>query len=208
MQADYSPDGANLMVRLRAATELDHPYPHRIFLPGRSSAVLALLALEHAEKPKSISILLTRRSEALEAHRGQIAFPGGVIDPEDEQAEGLKTTALRETEEEVGIARDQINVLGKLPELSTMTGYVITPFVGFLHAPHSEISWKLSDGEIAEAFWIPLSRLRAPDAYCREPIVGKFMETDVFNIDHFRIWGATAAILKNLLDRLDYLGLD
>ncbi len=194
--------------KLRAAAGLEIPYPTRVALQGRASAVLVLFALETPSAGDSLSILLTQRSATLGKHPGQIAFPGGVLDADDEKCEGLRTTALRETEEEMGIDRNQIEVLGRLPDLCTLTGFVISPFLGILRAPHPEVSWQLSEGEIADALWVPVRKLRDPGVYHREKVEGTPFETDVYRVDHFRVWGATGAILKNILDRMDRLGLD
>lgn len=187
--------------RLRAAIAYDLPYAERSRNPDaeseRSSAVLILLARDAAGEP---ALLLTKRTEGLRRHQGQIAFPGGVTDPEDLTAE---RTALRETEEEVGIAASLVQVVGELPQLSTTTGFVITPVVAWSEVPLADIHLRLSLGELEVAFWAGLTELRS--AYRREffEIVPLRYPIHVFAVGPHRVWGATGAIIKNLLDRLD-----
>lgn len=191
--------------RLRSALDLKHDYDARAKLEsGIRAGVLVLIAPGESGH----SILLTRRTDHVETHKGQIAFPGGVYEPADEEEEGLITTALRETEEEVGIPRAEIQVLGTLPELPTITGFSVTPVVGLLNKPFSELPLKVNDWEIAEAFWVPLSVLQDPQTYVQEmfPVGAMRYPIHVYNVGSHRVWGVTGAILKNLLDRLQMLG--
>ena len=189
---------------LERALQLEQPYSFRRGpLWGRRSAVLLLIAsAEDGER-----LLLTQRTESLQKHKGQIAFPGGAFDEEDDLKGGLRETALREAEEEVGLDRSHVEILGALPELSTPTGYRILPFVGWTPRSIEELTLHpKSIEETAEVFWVPLQELRKPEVYRREPILGGVFETDAFYTQGKRIWGATAAMIKNLLDRLDRLG--
>ena len=192
--------------QLQEALKLDWPYSERPFrsreeLPGLAAAVLVLFGW-HEGTP---SILLTRRTEKVERHKGQISFPGGVIDPEDESP---VRAALRETDEEVGISPSLIRVVGELPEVWTITGFWITPIVGVLTVGLQETSLKLNPHETAEAIWAPLPTLLAPETYRREayPLGERDYPIHVFQVGPHRVWGATGAMLKNLLDRLASLG--
>ncbi len=191
--------------RIRAAIELDLPYRFPPRAPGTEAGVLVLLA---EVGPDTLSVLLTRRTESVERHKGQIAFPGGVRDPEDEAGGGIVRTALRETEEEVGIPSTAVEVLGRLPELSTTTGFVVTPVVAVLEQPCPSDRLVVNPAEIAEAFWVSLRELQSPEVYREEKFqfAGREWPIDVFQAGPRRIWGATASILRNLLDRLERVG--
>jgi 8-oxo-dGTP pyrophosphatase MutT (NUDIX family) len=159
--------------------------------PGcQSAAVLVPLLLDTAEP----ELLFTRRTDDVETHKGQVSFPGGVCDDEDE---GPVDTALRETEEELGIRREDICVVGSLPELRTPTGFCIYPVVGMLDRL-PQLSPNAS--EVAEVFRVPLhffaggrSEIWTVDGAPRE----------VWFFDHHGtvIWGATAAIARTLVQR-------
>jgi len=195
--------------RVRLALRLELPMrPERRALerslpPTRPAAVLVLFAGDF-EDP---SILLTRRTDSVESHKGQIALPGGMSDPGDPSDEA---TALRETHEEVGIAPSQVQLLGRLPQLPTFTGFEITPVVGAYSGNDSgqvpraqDIPITPSPDEIAETFWVPLSELLLPGSYQEEQFeVGQWRyPIHVFYVGGHRVWGATGAILKNFLDR-------
>ncbi len=192
---------------LAEALALDLPYSFRgLPLEGKESAVLALFA----ESANGAELLFTRRNETLISHSGQISFPGGRADPEDLSRGGLEGTALRELEEEVGVTRHGVEILGRLPALATPSGYRIQPFVGWCRTPLSELTLRANPDEIAEVFWVPLGLLRDPQVYRREPVPGRIFEGRVFETDTFyvgghRVWGATGAMVKNLIDRLDRL---
>jgi len=162
------------------------------------AAVLVLMGQRRGSS--EFEFLLTRRTETVEKHKGQMAFPGGMADP----GETSEATALRETHEEVGIDPASVEVLGELPGLWTPTGFWITPLVGLLKCPIEDASLSYSHAEIAEALWIPLSIMEHPDTYTQELLERGEVRyvTHVFTIKSHRIWGATGAIIKNLLDRL------
>lgn len=140
-------------------------------------------------------LLLTRRTDTVETHKGHIAFPGGMVDEDDRDR---IATALRETKEELGIAADAIQTLGYLDDFATPTGFVITPVVGFLdRAP----DMSPSPAEVAEAFFVPLSFLNDPQNCRRETRITEFGPRETWHYEyHGRIiWGATAAIIHDLM---------
>ena len=143
--------------------------------------------------------LLTHRSEALVEHRGQVAFPGGAREPQDED---LKSTALREMHEEIGVDPDDVIVFGHLGDMSIITGYKVRPFVGQIPWPY-ELS--LSDEEVESAFIIPLDWLVDPDHRTVEYRSYAGREFPVIFFDHFeghQLWGASAEMTLSLLDAL------
>jgi 8-oxo-dGTP pyrophosphatase MutT (NUDIX family) len=162
------------------------------------AAVLVLLGQRLGSR--DFELLVTRRTETVETHKGQMAFPGGMADEGETSAQ----TALRETFEEVGIDSSLVEVLGELPGLWTPTGFWITPMVGLLTCAVEDAPLSYSHAEIAEALWIPLSVLLDPNTYGQELLerAGIRYVTHVFTVPPHRIWGATGAIIKNLLDRL------
>jgi 8-oxo-dGTP pyrophosphatase MutT (NUDIX family) len=164
--------------------------------PLRAAAVLIALV----RRPAGLAVLLTRRTAHLNDHAGQISFPGGRTDPEDTDAIG---TALRETQEEVGIAADEIEVIGRLPIYTTVTAYEVTPVVALLDPPRA---LALDAFEVAEVFEVPLAFLMDPAHHRRqqmdvEGVTRRFLSMpwglDAQGDDYF-IWGATAAMLRNL----------
>jgi 8-oxo-dGTP pyrophosphatase MutT (NUDIX family) len=141
--------------------------------------------------------VFTRRRGDLRRHAGEISFPGGRRDPEDAD---LKDTALREAEEEIGLPRSQVDLLGELPPTSTFaTNYVIHPFVGVIPAG---IAWRLSAREVDEVLELPLDAVRAARTKTQIERRGMTFETDAYVVDGHVIWGATARILQHLLERL------
>lgn len=146
-------------------------------------------------------ILLTRRTDHLHAHAGQIAFPGGRAEPEDDSH---IATALRETEEEVGLSARQIDCLGKLPPYRTGTGFIVTPVVGVV-VPDYRLT--LDSFEVAEAFEVPLGWLSDAARWQRLSAVLGGQQRQYWEIHYgsHRIWGATAGMLRNLLHTLNLL---
>jgi 8-oxo-dGTP pyrophosphatase MutT (NUDIX family) len=142
-------------------------------------------------------VVLTRRRADLRRHAGEISFPGGRRDSGDAS---LADTALREAEEEIGLPRAQVNVLGELPPTSTFaTNYVIHPYVGVIPAG---LAWQPSAREVDAVLELPLGGLRASRTRTRLERRGITFETDAYVLDGNVIWGATARILEHLLERL------
>lgn len=146
-------------------------------------------------------VLLTKRTDAVETHKGHIAFPGGMVDEDDRDR---IATALRETREEVGIMADAIDVIGCLDELVTPTGFVITPVVGLLRTMPTVAP---NPREVAEVFVVPFSFLVDPENCIHADHLTEHGLRSTWRFDYQGrvIWGATAAILRNLLQRLGLL---
>jgi 8-oxo-dGTP pyrophosphatase MutT (NUDIX family) len=144
----------------------------------------------------SLWVLLTRRTETVEHHRGQISFPGGAAEDGDES---LLATAVRETEEELGIAGRDVRVLGALSPLATVTDFYVEPFVGAIPYPYP---LKPADAEIAELVDVPVPSLLAPEALEERVLPGRTEPTLFYHHGRHVIWGATARMLKQLLDLL------
>jgi 8-oxo-dGTP pyrophosphatase MutT (NUDIX family) len=160
------------------------------------AAVLVPLFLAgEAQEPH---VVLTRRRADLKRHAGEISFPGGRRDAEDAD---LAETALREAEEEIGLPRSEVRLLGELPTTSTFaTNYVIHPFVGLI--PEG-LAWRLSAREVDAVLELALEGLRAGRTRTRMQRRGISFETDAYVVEDHLIWGATARILQDLLDQLD-----
>jgi 8-oxo-dGTP pyrophosphatase MutT (NUDIX family) len=159
--------------------------------------VLVPLYLDAEREPHAV---FTKRRADLSRHAGEISFPGGRRDPEDLD---LKETALREAQEEIGLPREAVTVLGELPPTSTfVTGYLIHPFVGLIPLG---LLWRPSPFEVDSVLELPLRALR--ESRTRTPMErrGISFETDAYMLDGHLIWGATARILDNLLERLGEL---
>lgn len=165
--------------------------------PARASVLIALV--QHAE---GATVLLTRRTGHLRDHAGQISFPGGRAEASDADA---AETALREAEEEVGLARSHVEVIGHLPEYTTITGFVVTPVValvtpGFALAPDAF--------EVEEVFEVPLAFLMDPARHERRALLLEGVQREFYAMPYetadaagtpqrYFIWGATAAMLRN-----------
>jgi 8-oxo-dGTP pyrophosphatase MutT (NUDIX family) len=161
--------------------------------PPVPAAVLVPVVL--GEEP---SVLLTKRTSHLTKHAGQISFPGGRIDPADS---GPEAAALREAQEEIGLDADSVEVLGRLADHVTGTGYRITPVLAVLPPA---LTYQLSPHEVDSIFELPMRVVMDPGAprRQRQHVSGVWREYWVWpHPEHF-IWGATAAILVQLAQRL------
>ena len=166
--------------------------------PAAASVLVPLVMREHG-----LQVLLTMRTAHLRDHAGQISFPGGRVETHDADA---VATALRETEEEVGLARQHIEVIGMLPVYTTVTGFVVTPVVALVQPG---FSLQLDAFEVAEAFEVPLPFLMTPAHHRRHRFEMSGQQRQFLSMpwqgvngegrpqDYF-IWGATAAMLRNL----------
>jgi 8-oxo-dGTP pyrophosphatase MutT (NUDIX family) len=186
-EPEFAGDGRNLRI--------DRP-------PAAASVLVPLVA-----RDGGLQVLLTRRTEHLRDHAGQISFPGGRQEERDADA---VATALRETEEEVGLAPAFIEVVGTLPTYATVTGFVVTPVVALVQ-PGFELA--LDSFEVAEAFEVPLGFLMNPANHQRHQLETPAGQRSFYSMPwqntgadglarHYFIWGATAAMLRNLYRRL------
>ena len=157
---------------------------------GTPAAVLVPL-VDRAPEP---TVLLTLRAAHLTDHPGQVSFPGGRVEPGDRDA---VATALRETQEEIGISEDHIDVLGCMPEQRTGTGFTVVPVVGRVRPGYA---LTLCDAEVADAFEVPLSFILDTANHRRETAVLRGAPRTYYVLMHGerRIWGATAAVLVDL----------
>lgn len=189
--------------RLRAALEMAHEPilltgDHHDFDPAAVTHPAAVLvAVTDRADP---GVILTQRTETLRRHAGQVAFPGGRIDPEDD---GPVAAALREAEEEIALPRASVVVVGVADRYRTVTGYCVTPVLGVV-AP--DLAYVAAEAEVADVFEVPLSFL-LNGANHREATVeyqGKPRRYYEIMWEGHRIWGATAAMIVNLSRRLQW----
>jgi len=143
----------------------------------------------------SWSILFTKRAENLAAHSGQIAFPGGAV----EEGESLEDAAIREAEEEVGIHRGAVELIGRLDDVITNSGYLVAPFVGLIHEP---IQYVMQESEVVEVFEVPIDALRHPSQpeVRYVPFRNKRYPAYYYLYEQYEIWGLTGRMLKAFLD--------
>ncbi len=139
-------------------------------------------------------ILLTRRAKHLKHHPGEISFPGGRFEESDGN---LQTTAIRETQEETGIQKKQIQIIGRLPQQNTVSQYKVTPFVGVI-SPDYQL--RMDPGEVDEIFLIPFNYAINPDNHSKHEQNLNNMSISYYEIryNEYNIWGATARMLINL----------
>jgi 8-oxo-dGTP pyrophosphatase MutT (NUDIX family) len=143
---------------------------------------------------ESKRILLTLRTQIVRHHQGQVSFPGGRFDEEDND---LKTTALRETFEEVGIEKSKITLLGTLNPSITISNYYVLPFVGLVE---EDVKLKINNLEVEHCFLAPINELMKPE----NSLIGDFegLKLPYYKYKNYRIWGVTGGILTDLFRRL------
>ena len=164
------------------------------------AAVLILLYAKNG----SFHVLLNKRSELVEYHKGEISFPGGARDPEDRD---FVDTALRETEEEMGVSRGDITILGQLDDIITRTNFGVRVYVGTIPYPYP---FNPSADEIAEVLEIPISVLQDPTNLLQDArlVDGELSITISYACDGHVVFGATATILEQFLDIYSQLPLE
>ena len=162
--------------------------------PGlRSSAVLLLVY----PKDGSHCVLFNKRTDTVEFNKGEICFPGGVMDPEDAD---LRGTALREAHEEMGVRPEDVTLLGELDETTTRAGFVIRPFVGTIPYPYA---FTVSSQEVAAVLEVPLCVLYDKGMVSEEARAqsdGRLVKAYTYAYDGHLIYGATARILTQFLE--------
>ncbi|MFT5644697.1 MAG: 8-oxo-dGTP pyrophosphatase MutT (NUDIX family) [Janthinobacterium sp.] len=164
-----------------------------VAVPTRASVLVPLIL-----RDEGLSLLLTQRTLHLTSHPGQISFPGGRFEVGDTSA---IDTALRETEEEVGLDRRHVDVIGTLPDYVTGTGYIVTPVIGLITPP---FDLRADPSEVAEMFEVPLVFLMDGLNHQRlsVPFDGGRRSFYAMPYQRYYIWGATAGMLRNLFHLL------
>lgn len=166
--------------------------------PWREAAVLIPL---HADDDGRAQVLFTLRTPHLSAHAGQVSFPGGAVDLADCDA---VAAALREAREEIGLVEERVEVIGTLCPYITMTGFYVTPVVGVVTGRGADGGLGLAPnpGEVADVFSVPMTYILSPSALRRAEIslAGRIRQTYVCAWQAHHIWGATAAMLHNLVE--------
>jgi 8-oxo-dGTP pyrophosphatase MutT (NUDIX family) len=157
----------------------------------RASVLLALFATEPGEAPH---LWLVRRSEGVRTHRGQVALPGGKREPSDAD---FLATALRESHEEIGLRPIDVEVLGVLDDRETITGYLITPYVGWIANPFTP---EPLASEVARVFAAPLAAFAEEPRRTRIPWQGSEREVLSYDVAGEVVWGATASILRHFVE--------
>jgi len=170
--------------------------------PASAAVLVPLVRREHG-----LTVLLTRRTEHLRHHGGQISFPGGRSEPDDADS---GATAMREAQEELGLQPSLVELIGQLPAYTTVTHYVVTPVVGLVRTP---LSLAPDPGEVAEVFEVPLAFLMNPAHHQRHVFEFDGGERQFLSMPwtgagadgvrrEYFIWGATAAMLRNFYSLL------
>jgi len=164
---------------------IEHP-------PFSHAAVLVPLF----QKGEDCHLLFTKRSDQVKYHKGEISFPGGVVDEGDSE---LEKTALREAFEEIGLKESDVQIIGVLDDITTITEFIVTPIVGLFPYPYP---FKVSEIEIAELIEVPLSSLLNKNCLSETEVFRGGRKETVFAFQYGKhiIWGATARILKQFLD--------
>lgn len=181
-----------------ASSDYDlNPEAARMLDPGRKLAPAAVL-VPLVERGSRVNVILTRRAAGLRRHGGQVAFPGGRVDPGDAS---IAAAALREAWEEIGLEPDQVELIGRLDPHETVTHFSVTPFVGRVQGPFRP---RPDPAEVAEVFEVPLDFLLDPGNLHihRRQWQGTWRRYYAIPYGPHYIWGATARMLKALADRL------
>jgi 8-oxo-dGTP pyrophosphatase MutT (NUDIX family) len=164
------------------------------YFPASPAPAAVLVPL--VERADELTVLLTQRASQLKNHAGQISFPGGRAEPEDA---GPSATALREAQEEIGLERQFVSVVGYLPDHILLSGFLVTPVVGFVQ-PGFELF--LDAQEVADTFEVPLLHIFEPNnhRFSHRRLQGAADDVRVWDIQYngHNIWGATAGMLLNL----------
>ena len=180
------------LIRARLAA-----YAPRTFDPGTNPRAAVLLPLySHLDH---LHVIFTKRTDRVQHHRGEISFPGGAMEPEDAD---LTTTALREAEEEIGLSRDHIEVIGRLDDIVTISSFHVSVYVGEIDSQRSPYAWLPHEHEVAEVLEVPVRHLLDEANLVEVPRQreGELVIMEGFRCGEHIIWGATGRMLRNFLD--------
>ena len=174
----------------------DHSLNPGMTLPARQHPASVLIPV--IGRPGHPTVLLTRRSDALSHHAGQVSFPGGRVEDSDID---IVDTALRETEEEIGLTRRHIEVIGQLDDYVTRTGFAVTPIVGLVTPPFDLV---VNSVEVADVFEVPISFVLDRKNHDRQSKEWQNKTRHFYVMPHpdFYIWGATAGMLVDFANML------
>jgi len=181
---DHALTRLRAILERRPAVEIDAPHHRR-----------ACVLIPLVRRNGGWSILFTKRSEQLAAHSGQISFPGGAV----EAGETLEEAATREAEEEVGIPPRDVELIGRLDDVITHSGFLVAPFAGVIHEP---LQYVIQESEVVEVFEVPLeSLLDLSNPEVRYvPFRAKRYPAYFYHYQSYEIWGLTGRMLKAFLD--------
>ncbi len=164
---------------------------------GPRAAVLIALYLQGND----YYIPLQVRTDKVEYHKGEISFPGGA---QDEGDKTLEWTALRESSEEIGMRPEDVQILGRLDDYATRSGFTITPVVGYVKRPQD---FKLHEEEVAELLEVPVSHLLNPSVRAPHPVFPQESPASSYKFGEHLIWGVTAAMLSQFLELLQSIAI-
>ncbi len=197
----FSVDDLRARLALERQADAGEVYGDHRWNPGMEMGSAALrdaaVLIPIVDRGQVATVLLTKRTEALHSHSGQIAFPGGRIDATDLSPEDA---ALRETEEEIGLDRGFIEVIGRLPDYATGSGYRVAPVLGVVR-PGFLLT--LNVDEVSDAFEVPLSFLMDAANHQRDSGIWQNRKRFFYRMpyDNWMIWGVTAGIIRTLYER-------
>jgi 8-oxo-dGTP pyrophosphatase MutT (NUDIX family) len=174
----------------------EYDSPERLHVSHESFSNSAVL-FSLMEFNNNINVILIKRTNVGSKHRGEMSFPGGRFDPNLD--ESLLDTALRETEEEIGVKREKIEILGCMDDLPTTTGYVITPFVGIIQ---NDVEMKKQEAEVEEIFDIPLNYFIDEQNFTETFFSMGSKKFPVYRYPKYGVWGATAHLIVTFIKQI------